>query len=282
MRLSDEEYEEMEAMGLNNESAYMRHKWNEYRTGELQGMDSTESPKDLGTALALQRAEFENQRLREKVDELSRSKEETMNGIGDQVGQMLRDELMKRDHENLKKENERQGKEIDRLEAELRKSEKLVDDKSGEVAEMVKKLGYIELGKALLPSAINGLAKRYPKQLQGLASTLGELGGEMAALPEASASMDSEQEQLLAIAEYLHDLFKDSFDRFIAVADLMGQAQRMEETTLQKVNYYISQLIKVRNSNNKQDVDQNNHSTAVKDGKEEANRTEAENREQER
>ncbi|MBL6445721.1 hypothetical protein JMN32_05335 [Fulvivirga sp. 29W222] len=249
VRLNDEQYEEMELLGLENESQYIRHKLNQ-TSPPMHISREYDHTDDISDKLALQRAEMENERLKEKLNELSQNQEQALNGVNNHVSQLLQEELMKRDHEALKKENAQQSKQIEKLESKLKKAEDEVEEKDAEIAELVRKLGIVELGKALLPGAVSGLAKRYPKQLQGLAETLGELGGQMAALPEPQ-SMTEEQQELIEFAEYFQSLFEE--DQLQDVVLLLGQISeslKMDNTTLQKLTYYLSHLGKVRNAQN--------------------------------
>ncbi|WP_271729105.1 hypothetical protein [Aquimarina algiphila] len=81
------------------------------------------------------------------------------------VHSLLQEELQKRDFETLKKENAQYASQIKNLEDTLKKNEQETQDKQKEIEALVKKLGFVELGKALLPGAISGLAKQYPKQM---------------------------------------------------------------------------------------------------------------------
>ena len=183
VRLTDEQYEEMQQLGLPNESAYVNYKLNHanhlqiMRNADEEGTaPASQTPEGtLDDKLAVQRLTLENQQLKEKLDRLQQDKEETLDGVHHQVSHLLKEELLKRDFEALQKENATQQKEIDRLEKQLEKAEDSAEDKSKEIEELVKKLGLVELGKALLPGAVNGLAKRYPREMQGLAATLGGL-----------------------------------------------------------------------------------------------------------
>ena len=247
VRLTDEQYEEMELLGLENESQYIRHKLNEATPPMRVARDYDYYPDDISDKLALQRAELENERLREKLNELSQNQEQALSGVNSHVSQLLQEELMKRDFEALKKENAQQSRQIEKLEGKLKKAEDQVSEKDSEISELVRKLGIIELGKALIPGAVSGLAKRYPKQLQGLAETLGELGGQMAALPEQTQSLTEEQQELIEFAEYFQSLFDE--DHLQDVVLLLGQISetlKIDHTTVQKLTYYLSHLGKVR------------------------------------
>lgn len=281
VRLTDEQYQEMERLGMDNESAYVKYKLNgaqqhlqvlrsERSVEETHADDQSfketqaaEKSKDalrpesnLNDRLALQRLSLENEQLKSKLDELTQAKEQALDGIHGQVSSMLRDELLKRDFDQSKKDVTRLEKEIERLEKELEKSQDEVEEKDGEIEELVKKLGLIELGKALLPGAVNGLARRYPKEMQGLAETLGELSGEeMSQLP--AASLNEEQQNLLNIAEYFRELFDDEqFEQVVQLVSMMGEQIAEDQTVVGKVLYYLKQLAKVRRSQQKQSQQQ--------------------------
>lgn len=147
-------------------------------------------------------------------------------------------------------------KEIEDLERALEKSKAEVEEKESEVEELVKKLGIVELGKALLPGAVNGLARRYPKEMQGLAETLGELSGdEMNKLP---AGLSEEKQNLLNIVEYFRELFDDEqFEQVVQMISLLGEQITQDETLIAKVVYYLKQLAKVRKSQQMQNENQN-------------------------
>ena len=252
VRLTDEQYEEMELLGIENESQYLRYKLSE-ATPPMRvshGYSESTHNDNISDKLALQKAELENERLREKLNELSRNQEEALNGVNNHVSQLLQEELMKRDFEALKKENAQQTRQIEKLESKLKRAEDQVDEKESEIAELVRKLGIIELGKALIPGAVSGLAKRYPKQLQGLAETLGELGGQMAALPEQTQSLTEEQQELIEFAEYFQGLFEeDQLQEIVLLLGQISEALKGDETTIQKITYYLNHLGKVRKAN---------------------------------
>ena len=121
VRLTEEQYEEMEQLGLDNESAYVKHKLNgaQQHLQVLRNEEkvdrppavvsvSTEEPKPVSHSksfedqLALQKLSLENEQLKSKLEELSQSKEQALDGIHGQVTSMLQDELLKRDFEDLK------------------------------------------------------------------------------------------------------------------------------------------------------------------------------------
>lgn len=263
VRLTDEQYEEMERLGLPNESAYVNYKLNHAKS-HLQVIkhgsserastsDSNVSGKpSLEDKLALQRLTLENQQLKEKLDTLNQDKEETLNGVHHQVNNLLKDELLKRDFEAVKKENANQQNKIEKLEKRLEKAESTIEDKNGEIEELVKKLGMVELGKALLPGAVSSLAKRYPKEMRGLAATLGDLGGlEGSHLPPAA--LDEEQQNLLQIAEYFRELFTDEqFEQVIQMISQLGEHLKEDDGLIRKVIYYLNQLATIRKSKQRQ------------------------------
>ncbi len=267
VRLTDEQYEEMEALGLENESAYVKYKLHGAQK-HLQVLRSTDAeqtgPKQevskgttktvelpgantLEDKLALQKLSLENDQLKQKLEEISKSKEESLSGIHNQVEDLLKEELLKRDFEVLKKENATLQKEVEKLGKELEKSAELVDQKSGEIEELVKKLGLVELGKVLLPGAINGLASKYPKEMQGLANTLGSLSGEDVKQLMPAANLSEEQQNLLNIAEYFRELFDDEqFEQVIQLVSQLGEQVKEDNTMIGKVIYYLNQVSKVR------------------------------------
>ena len=256
VRLSDEQYEEMERLGLPNESAYVNYKLN-HAKHHLQvirlqdgGDQEAGTPVDrsLEDKLAVQRLTLENQQLKERLDTLNQDKEETLSGVQHQVNHLLKEELLKRDFESLKKENANQQKEIEKLEKQLEKAEEVNEDKNKEIEEMVKKLGLVELGKTLLPRAVDGLARRYPKEMQGLAATLGGLSGHEAGqlLP---ATLNEEQQNLLQIAEYFRELFNDEqFEQVIQMISQLGEHIKEDDTIIGKVIYYLNQMAKIKKS----------------------------------
>ena len=259
VRLTEEQYEEMESLGLDSESAYVKYKLNGARDhlhlmkADEQESPATESsvhtdranPADLSDKLAIQRLTLENQRLMEKLGTLSEDRETTLDGIPQKVNHLLQQELQKRDLEALKKDYERQEKEIDKLEKLLEKSQDTIEDRQQEMEELIKKLGLIEVGKALLPGAISGLSQRYPREMQGLASTLGALSGEEApGLP--ASSLDAEQQQLLQIAQYFRELFTEAqFEQLVQMISQMGEQIQQDEGLIRKIIYYLNQLKKM-------------------------------------
>ena len=267
VRLTEEQYEEMAALGLENESAYVKYKLNGAQkhlqvlrnSSELsnqvnhQQNESSDylktTPEPLEDKLALQKLSMENEQLKQKLEEISRSKEESLSGIHNQVEGLLKDELLKRDFEVAKKENAALQKEIEKLEKELEKSEETIEEKSGEIEELVKKLGLVELGKVLLPGAISGLASKYPKEMQGLATTLGSLSGEDVKQLLPAAGLPEEQQNLLNIAEYFRELFDDEqFEQVIQLISQLGEQIKEDGAMINKVIYYLNQMSKIRNA----------------------------------
>lgn len=269
VRLTEEQYAEMESLGMDNESAYVKYKLNgsQHRLQVLRndqqplaGVDQLPSAskqineQGLVDKLALQRFTIENEQLKAKLAELSVSKDEVLDGVHNQVSNMLRDELLKRDMESLKKEVQQKEKEIEQLQKTLEKTEQEVEDKDSEIEELVKKIGLVELGKALLPGAVNGLAKRFPKEMQGLASTLGELSGGDTDKLQVAASLSEEQQNLLNISEYFRELFDDEqFEQLVQMVSQLGEQIKVDHTVINKVVYYLNQLSRIRNAKPKQE-----------------------------
>jgi hypothetical protein len=267
VRLTDEQYEEMEALGLENESAYVKYKLSGAQK-HLQVLRdnptrvSEEKPdtapvkatgESLEDKLALQKLTMENEQLKQKLEEISRSRDESLNGIHNQVEGLLKDELLKRDFDALKKENAGLLKDIEKLEKELEKSEEALEEKCDEIEELVKKLSLVELGKVLLPGAINGLASKYPKEMQGLATTLGSLSGEDVKQLLPAANLSEEQQNLLNISEYFRELFDDEqFEQVVQMVSQLGEQVKEDATLVTKVIYYLNQMKKIRKSKQKQ------------------------------
>ena len=288
VRLTEEQYEEMEALGLENESAYVKYKLSgaqkhlqvlrqssvevDNQQALIQNkpmINSTHESKPepledkssytiaVKDKLALQKLSLENEQLKQKLEEISRSKEESLSGIHNQVEGLLKDELLKRDFEAVKKENTSLQKKIDKLEKELEKSEEAIEEKSGEIEELVKKLGLVELGKVLLPGAINGLASKYPKEMQGLATTLGSLSGDDMKQLLPAASLAEEHQNLLNIAEYFRELFDDEqFEQVIQLISQLGEQIKEDDTMINKVIYYLNQMSKIRKAKKQQPENQ--------------------------
>ncbi|MTI23081.1 hypothetical protein E1176_18770 [Fulvivirga sp. RKSG066] len=267
VRLTDEQYEEMEALGLENESAYVKYKLSgaqkhlqvlrDNPTRVSEEKPDTAPVKVTGDSfedkLALQKLSMENEQLKQKLEEISRSRDESLNGIHNQVEGLLKDELLKRDYDTLKKENAGLLKDIEKLEKELEKSEEALEEKCDEIEELVKKLSLVELGKVLLPGAINGLASKYPKEMQGLATTLGSLSGEDVKQLLPAANLSEEQQNLLNISEYFRELFDDEqFEQVVQMVSQLGEQVKEDATMVTKVIYYLNQMKKIRKSKQKQ------------------------------
>lgn len=119
VRLTDGQYQEMERLGIDNESAYVKYKLNgaqqhlqvlrkeeHMEQAPLHPSKSEQLPEagTLADKLALQKFKMENEQLKNKLDEIAQTKNEALDGIHGQVSSMLRDELLKRDFEESKKE----------------------------------------------------------------------------------------------------------------------------------------------------------------------------------
>lgn len=256
VRLSDEQYEEMHSLGIDNESAYVKYKLGNAKQHltviKQDSSDQVASEKNtiskqgsnLEEQLAIQRLEFQNQQLQEKLNQLSLTKDQALNGIHTQVGNLLKDELQRRDFDQLKKESASQKKELEKLEKALDKSEQEKETKEAEIKDLLKKLGIVELGKTLLPSAISGLAKKFPTQMQGLASTLGALSmGEEENTPINENSLNEEQQNLLQIATYFKELFSESqFEQMVQLVIQIGEGIQLDNELLKKVSYYLNKI----------------------------------------
>ena len=271
VRLTDVQYKEMERLGFENESAYVKHKMNDAQQhlkvikkihnvtdknsdSPLQESNSTNKliTNDVNDILVVQRLEMENKQLQEKLEQIHQIKDQALNGVHQQVGNLLKEELQRRDFEQLKKEHATQIKELDKLEVQLKKSEGAGEEKEEEIKSLLKKLSFIELGKVLLPGAINGLAKRFPSQMQGLASTLGAITDGADTFPEAAGQGDlsEEQQNLLQIAEYFRALFDEQqFEQLVQLVMQMGEVIKTEPELFQKISYYLKKLQSKENTN---------------------------------
>ena len=254
VRLSDAQYEEMESLGMDNESAYVKYKLNSavqhlkvIKEDSLPELSKTTplnsvAANGIEERLALQRLEFENRQLQEKLDALHQSKEHTLNGVQHQVGNLLKEELQRRDFEQLKKDHAALQKSLATTEDTLKKSEAKVNEKEAEITALIKKLGLIELGKALLPGAISGLAQRFPSQMQGVANTLGAIGMG-AAENEPMQNLEGEQQHLLQIATYFRELFSEAqFEEVVQLVIQLGNVIKIDTKVIQKMSYYLDKL----------------------------------------
>ncbi|WP_282088285.1 hypothetical protein [Aquimarina algiphila] len=188
--------------------------------------------------LTIQRLSIENQKLQERLEEISKNNQETLNGVHHKVHSLLQEELQKRDFEELKKAYAMRSDKIKELEKSLSESKKETEAKQEEIEALVKKLGFVELGKALLPGAISGLAKQYPKQMQGIAGTLGRLG-----IPDTADIKNEDQQHLLQIAEYLQELFtEEQFEQVVQLMIQLGEQIKEDQGLIQKLVYYLNQL----------------------------------------
>ncbi len=259
VRLTDEQYQEMYQLGISSESAFVKYKLDQAQEKLEVLKASKEEPaiKTLPVAqgkiaqntmvedkLTIQRLALENQSLKNKLEEISENNQQTLSGVNHKVHAMLQEELMKRDFEALKTTKSKQEEQIEKLEEELKKSRKETETKQEEIEALVKKLGLVELGKALLPGAISGLAKQYPQQMKGIATTLGSLG-----LKEANVNTDQDQDYLLEVLNHLSEIFTE--EQFVQVVQLMmklGEQMEEDQQLMQKISYYIDQLKEKRNN----------------------------------
>ena len=257
VRLNDAQYAEMERLGFDNESTYVKYKMNDAQKHLKvikQNQDVVESSSstllndkrvnDPDAALMVQRLEMENKQLQEKMEQLMQVKDQALNGVHQQVGNLLKEELQRRDFDQLKKDHASKLKELEKLEAQLKKTETSVEDKEEEIKALLKKLSFIELGKVLLPGAINGLAKRFPTQMQGLANTLGAITNGIEGLPSPSEQgISEEQQNLLQIVEYFRELFdQQQFEQLVQLVMQIGETIKTEPELFQKISYYLQKL----------------------------------------
>ena len=260
VRLTEEQYREMEQLGLDNESAYVKYKLNgaqqhlqvlrdeQKETPKIDSSPQTEiAPGKLEDRLALQRLSLENEQLKSKLDELTQSKAEALDGIHGQVTALLRDELLQRDFEALKKEAAARQKEMESLEKDLEQSKKAIGEKEGEIRELVKKLGLVEVGKALLPGAVNGLARQFPREMKGLAQTLGELSGEEFPQLTSTGQPADEQQHLLNVVAYFRELFdEEQFEQVVQLISQLGEQLKEDESLIGKMRYYLDRVTRVK------------------------------------
>ncbi len=257
VRLNDTQYEEMDKLGFTSESAYVKYKMeqgqsklevlkspleNTVRTLPVVG-EKRPHTSIVEDQLTIQRLSIENRKLQEKLEEISRSSEETLNGVHHKVHSMLQEELQKRDFETLKKSHSQQEEKIKELQEDISKSKKETEAKQEEIEALVKKLGFVELGKALLPGAISGLAKQYPKQMQGIAGTLGRLG--LSDHNVADENINEEQDHFVQILNYLREVFtEEQFEQVIQLMVQLGEQIKGDTNLIQKIGYYLNQLKK--------------------------------------
>ncbi len=256
VRLTDEQYQEMDRLGIDNESAYVKYKLSaaqsklavlkpdpevaQIKTLPVVPKRANDIPQ-VEDKLTIQRLVLENQSLKNKLEEISENNQQTLSGVNQKVHAMLQDELMKRDFETLKKQSTQQEKEIKVLEEKLEKSNKDTEAKQEEIEALVKKLGLVELGKALLPGAISGLAKQYPNQMKGIAGTLGSIGLGYNVADEN----EEDKEYLLQILSHLTEVFTEAqFEQVMQLMIQLGEQIKEDDTLLQKIGYYLQQLKK--------------------------------------
>ena len=270
VRLNNEQYEEMKRLGFTNESTYVKFKMEQGEV-KLEALKHAEQHKQNAPApvanedtlqdrLTIQRLTMENAKLLEKIDQLSTHQQETLQGVPQQVHTMLQEELQKRDFERLKELDQQQKKQLEKLERSLEKQQTEAEEKQKEIEELVKKLGFVELGKALLPSAISGLAKQYPTQMKGIAGTLGRLGiGEGTGTEEQP--LDEQQEQLNHICTYLQEVTTpEQYQQLMQLLFHLGEQLQVDEELLSKIAYYMQQLQRKRKA---QEMKNKNSTTEI-------------------
>jgi len=260
VRLSDAQYTEMQQLGINSESAYVRYKMNQGQTKlealktplkthpieTLLNQDSDE--KAIAHQLAIQRLTMENSQLKNKLETIDHNNREALNGVNQRVHSLLQDELLKRDFETLKKEHAERDTTIKTLEEQLRDVKKESESRKEEIEALVKKLGLVELGKAIIPSAISGLVKHYPSQMKGIAGTLGQLGLEQA---ETDSSAMNQEEHFQQIINYLQERLNEAqFEQTFQLLMVLADHIKADATIIEKMNYYLNQLQNKQNNSN--------------------------------
>ncbi len=248
VRLTDAQYEEMDRLGFTSESAYVRHKMQQAET-KLEVLKTTQdkntvrqlsipgisgvSNTNIEDQLTIQRLAIENKKLQEQLEQVTQSQQEALNGVHHKVHSMLQEELQKRDYEELKKS-------YAASESKLKKLQENLEEKKKENEALVKKLSFVELGKALLPGAITGLAKQYPKQMKGIAGTLGSLGMTDA---KENGNTSEEENYLLQVIEHLGELFtEEQFEQVLQLMFQLAEQIKDDQGLLQKIAYYLNQL----------------------------------------
>ena len=258
VRLSETQYQEMERLGFSNASAYLRYLLQKENTkmgvvppsteekqgNPLSALPRVSGPAPLEDKLTIQRLSMENRKLQEKLEEVQHHNRETLNGVDMRVHSLLQEELRKRDFEALKKDYAMRSDQVQQLEKSLEETKKELHAKQEEIEALVKKLGLVELGKALLPGAISGLARQYPKQMKGIAGTLGSLGlGPQEQHPNNSDAEDTQH--LVQIVEYLKEVFsEEQFEQALQLLLQIGEQIQSDTGLIQKIEYYLKQLAK--------------------------------------
>lgn len=244
VRLSEVQYTEMQRLGIDSESAYIRHKLEQGQTKlevlktpiKTEALNETE----LQEQLTIQRLTLENNQLKNQLETSDHNNREALNGVNQRVHTMLQDELFKRDFETLKKEHTQREAAIKKLEEELSAAKKESASRKEEIEALVKKLGFLELGKAFIPSAISGLAKHYPNQMRGIAGTLGQLGLEQG---EIDSEQIGQEDHLQQVIDYLRDQFSDTqFEQTLQLMMSLAEHIKADTQIIEKVNYYLNQL----------------------------------------
>ncbi|WP_378182037.1 hypothetical protein [Aquimarina sp. SS2-1] len=267
IRLNENQLMEMKKLGFKNASAYVRHKLQQ-ETSKLEGLQTTVngdgirhlsvtnggdlSEPALKDQLTIQRLSMENRHLQQKLERISKKSEETLNGVQHQVHSMLQEELQKRDHEQLKKSFSDSELKIKALEKNLQDAKKETEEKQKEIEALVKKLGFVELGKALLPGAISGLARQYPNQMKGIAGTLGSLG-----ISDATENINygDNEDYLLQILNHLSEVFtEEQFEQVVQLMLQLGDQIKDDQGLIQKIAYYLNQLKGKTESKNQSDI----------------------------
>ncbi len=257
VRLNELQYTEMERLGFTSESAYVKYKLEEGQTklNTLKTPMHTSDVKMLPAAhqklsqstgiedqLTIQRLSMENRKLQEKLEEVTQNNRETLNGVNHKVHSMLLEELQKRDFEALKKSHSQREHQVQKLEEELKKAQKESESKQEEIESLVKKLSFVELGKALLPGAISGLARQYPNQMKGIAGTLGRLGISDNITGE-NLNGEEDSEYMLQVLNHLHEVFtEEQFEQVVQLMVQLGDQIKNDQGIIQKINYYLNQL----------------------------------------
>lgn len=237
IRLNDAELAEMESMGIQTPSEYLRIKLN--RNKQIELFPSSSSKVDVNKEIQLARLEMELTNLKKENDILKNSSHDGLGKVDVLVKEGIDRELKEREFNELKLNNQK-------LKLRLRKEREEVEKLTAENEGFKKQLKTVEVVKDVSPHVgpLLGLLGNALKAAQnggGLSGFLSGFGGEAT----QEVKLSAEDEQALSLGKQITSLFTpEEQQQVIACLAVFSQDKKMILVALKFMDKYSREFKK--------------------------------------